>query len=434
MVSKIVILVSITLIYLSIFFGAAENPTYIKIVDSSVHGNDYAYAPSIIKKDGIYHVFFCSIGANGAWDYIRYTNSSDGINWSDPMIKLKAVVFQDPLTGKNTNYAACDPSVVYYQGYYYLYYSNAYQTGASWDISQTVVSIARSTSIDGQYLTYTERGTWEDTPNDSKMIILPLIKHTQNLIGYGAGQQTLLVRDNKLLMWYTDDSIDPSSGTRTYMLESTNPVQWSPDSSREINIKGAGSIDVKYDSIRNAYMMTDIANDHTNTTFLRIAFSSDGLNWSSFTTIVAVDAFPYYTHNVGVSGDEVGTLLADNNLIAFGAPYDLSNDISWGKWDLYGEFVPKSTFLSNTTTTSSTTAATTALFTTSTTYTTTTTTVPTTSTTIPATTTQLTTITQLTTTTAIPQIKIPTISPGILVVITLAIIGPIILFFFVRRI
>lgn len=207
------------------------------MVNSDADLTSYAYGPSIILKNGVYHVFFCSAGNHPAWDFIRYVYSTDGKNWSAPTIRLRA-------TGTNGfDLAACDPSVVYFQNFYYMYYSSTYTTAPG--LFQTVIQIARSDNIDGPYLTYTQRGTWEDTPSDPQILVKPLVTRGQDPTGYGAGQQTVLVHNGELVMWYTDDSIDLN--IRTFMLKSTNPVNWTPNVNSEISVQNAHSIDVKYD-------------------------------------------------------------------------------------------------------------------------------------------------------------------------------------------
>src|SRR5277367_4917738 len=55
--------------------GASQHFDFFRIVDAEDNPVtiQYAYAPSIILKDNVYHVFFCS-GGNiwPAWDYVRY--------------------------------------------------------------------------------------------------------------------------------------------------------------------------------------------------------------------------------------------------------------------------------------------------------------------------------------------------------------------------
>jgi len=191
----------------------------MQMVNSDADATSYAYGPSIILNNGVYHVFFCSAGSYPTWDSIRYVQSTDGKNWSLPVIVLRA-------TGANGfDLAACDPSVVFFQGFYYMYYSSAYTTAPN--LFQTVIQVARSGNIGGPYLTYTQRGTWEDTPTDPKIIIKPLVTRDQDPVGYGAGPQSVVVHNGEILLWYTDDSIDLDSG-RIYLLRSTDPVRWIP--------------------------------------------------------------------------------------------------------------------------------------------------------------------------------------------------------------
>jgi beta-xylosidase len=159
--------------------GGAQQYDYFRIVDAADYPDtiQYAYAPSIVLKDGVYHVFFCSGGNIApALDYVRYVKSTDGgKTWTTPV---------DMLHG-NTELGACDPSVVNYQGYYYMFFSSAYATAPG--VYQTIIQVARSTNVDGPYLTYTQRGTWEDTPSDPQTIIYPLVRVNQYPSGYGAG-------------------------------------------------------------------------------------------------------------------------------------------------------------------------------------------------------------------------------------------------------
>jgi len=296
------------------------------MVNSDADLTSYAYGPSIIRKDGIYHVFFCSAGAHPAWDFIRYVHSTDGKTWSVPTIMLRA-------TGANGfDQAACDPSVVYYQGFYYMFYSSAYATAPG--LFQTVIQVARSLNIDGPYLTYTQRGTWEDIPTDPQIIIKPLVTRNQDPVGYGAAPQTVVVHNGEILLWYTDDSLDLNA-SRIYMLKSTDPVTWTPSPTREISIH-ASSIDVKFDVTKNHYVMTSLVNPHTSNAYLTRSLSSDGLSWGSSTSIIDAGAFPDYANNVGAAGDEFGNALSSQTLVAFGAPYNLNGFDNWGQWDLYG--------------------------------------------------------------------------------------------------
>jgi len=259
-----------------------------KIADSSDNGYTYGYAPSIIKHNGIYHAFYCSSPEPRAGiDAIRYVFSKDGLNWSAPKVVLKAKPRIDSKTRKLTNRAACDPSLVYYQDYYYLFYSNQHQTGLELGDrtgTQTTISVARARNITGPYFTYTERGTWEENPPDVKMIILPQVKRSGNRHNYGAGQQTLVVKNGQLYMWYTDDSLHPNEGPRIYFLKSNDPVNWT-GKPVPTHLARTASVDIKYDARRGRFVLVQILRSHQASPSLATAYSTDGINWTGFRTL-----------------------------------------------------------------------------------------------------------------------------------------------------
>jgi hypothetical protein len=309
-------------------------PSYFRIVDAVNSGSTYAYAPAIIVKDGTYHVFYCSMAVLvPTWDAIRYTTSTDGKTWSTPQIMLL------PSWENGMDLAACDPSLVYYQGFYYLYYSSAMTTAPN--VFQTIIRVARSDNIDGPYLTYTQRATWESTPPDPQIIISPMQIHTTSPPGYGAGQTSVVVQNGKLLMWYTDDSlfVDGQPNLQTIMLESTDPVTWVPDPSRATDLVNQASIDVKYDPSHSQFVMVRVENEFQANAYLALAVSSDGMRWSSPQAVIPPSEFPLYTHDAGMAGDETGNIASPNTMVGFGAPYGLANANNWGQWDLYGVYV-----------------------------------------------------------------------------------------------
>jgi hypothetical protein len=306
---------------------AIDNPTTIQ----------YAYAPSIILQDNVYHVFFCSGGNIApAWDYVRYVSSSDGGNtWTTPVDMLHATAFG------GMDLSACDPSVVLFQGFYYMYYGVAITTAPN--VFQTVVQVARSTAIDGPYLTYTQRGTWENTPTDPQIIIRPLMTRPQEPSGYGAGQPSVVVMDGKLFMWYTDDSlfVTQSGDFRTfhlYMLQSSDPVTWTADPNQLTNIVGQDSPDVKYDPVHNQFVATWVLNMFTTQASLVRATSSNGLSWTAPQTIISASSFLPFTNNAGATGDEIGHLLPGQTVVGFGRPYSQAG-IDTGMYDLFGVFL-----------------------------------------------------------------------------------------------
>lgn len=310
----------------------------------------YAYGPSIIKAKKDIHIFYCSRGGNtgarfsNAWDAIRYVHSTDGVSWSPSVVKLTASASVPTAANPagTRDLAACDPSVVYYGKYYYLYYGSAYVSSSGNTL--TVIQVARSPTIGGLYLTYTARNTWEASPPDPQMIIQPLADIPKS---YGAGQPTMIVYHGKLRMWYTDTTVDTSNdGNHVYMLESTDPVRWTPSRSAETDIQSA-DVDVKFDATSSQFIMYLVKDTKRGLPEVMTAKSSDGMHWSS--PIAANMIGPvtnYHVDSIGVSSDELGRLVpGESVLIAFGAPYSLETilpDTGSGMWSLYGSYSSKS--------------------------------------------------------------------------------------------
>ena len=312
---------------------------YFQIVDGIDNPDtiQYAYAPSTILQNSVYHMFFCS-GGNifPAWDYIRYVSSTDnGKTWSTSTDMLHATGFN------GMDLSACDPSVVFFQGFYYMYYGAAITTAPN--VFQTVIQVARANAITGPYLTYTQRGTWEDTPTDPQVILKPLKTRSQQPSGYGAGQPSVVVLNGKLWMWYTDDSLFATQNGdfgafHLYLLQSSDPVVWTPDPNRQTNIVGQDSVDIKYDPVHSQFVATWVLNMFTAHASLVRAFSSDGLTWSKPQTVVNTGSFPPFTHNAGATADENGHLLPSQTIVGFGRPFS-QVDIDMGRWDLDGVFL-----------------------------------------------------------------------------------------------
>jgi hypothetical protein len=151
--------------------------------------------------------------------------------------------------------------------------------------------------------------------------------HYSQPAGYGAGQQSVIVRNGKLLMWYTDDSIFVAGQpqVKTYMLESADPVAWSPAATSATNLIGQASMDVKYDSTQSQFVMIRVEDEFTSTSYLARSYSSDGLIWADPQTIISSPLFVPYTHDGGMAGDETGNLVPSHTLVGFGAPWNLAD-------------------------------------------------------------------------------------------------------------
>jgi hypothetical protein len=176
------------------------------------------------------------------------------------------------------------------------------------------------------------------------MIILPLADIPKS---YGAGQPAVVVYNGKLRMWYTDTTVDASNdGNHVYMLESTDPVRWTPSRSAETDIQSA-DVDVKFDVTSSQFIMYLVKDTEPGLTEVMTSKSSDGMHWNSpIAANMLGPAANYHVDSIGVSSDELGYLVpGESVLIVFGAPYSLGTilpDTSPGMWSLYGAYSSKS--------------------------------------------------------------------------------------------
>ena len=286
-----------------------------KLIDSSAHGYQYAYGPSIIAVDGTWHAYFCSSGVSGGWDAIRHSSSPDGVAWSNPDIVLAT----SDLVNER---ASCDPSIVYFDAgdgsFYYLFYSGNQKD------TQTVNFVARSASPSGPFAKFTSRGTWEVNALDPKIILSPLHPVPDSVPNwYGLGQPTVVAKDGQLYQWFSDDT-SGYSGTemyKIYLSTSSDPTSW--PTRHATNLTGTLSVDVKYDAQSNQFIMFEMTQEDSPAAHVTIRTSADGLQWSDPKTISPSGSTPSWSNNIGVSGSRTGALLRDFVLFAYGAPYDL---------------------------------------------------------------------------------------------------------------
>ncbi len=315
-----------------------------KTVDSSVNGYMYGYGPTIIydQSDGMFYLCYCSTGGTyngaGGWDWLRFVTSPDGKLWSKPKIVVK-------VTDGTNERAACDPSLVYYDAgdgpFYYLFYSGNKEN------VQTVMFVSRSKNIRGPYEKYTQRGVWEVDAPDPKIIIQPKHPMPEGSGWYGAGQQTVLVKNDTMYSWFTDDTeFYPAHETHIYFSFTTNPTRWA--NITRTNLQGVASIDVKYDPARDEFVAFYLLDRHQNNARLARSFSADGITWGKAEIIADADNFPDWANNPGVSGDARGHLIGDDRtMVVYGAPYDLNAayknqgqaPYTWAYWDLYGSSI-----------------------------------------------------------------------------------------------
>jgi hypothetical protein len=238
------------------------------------------------------------------------------VHWSAPDTLLVPSTYER---------ATCDPSVVLSDGFYYLFY------GGNVSSDQTVVFVARSANPDGLFLKYTQRGTWESNPADSQIVITPINPTTHSKY-YGAGQPTVVIRDSVFCMWYTDDTADQPGNNHTYFTTSLDGIRWAPGTLTTV-APLTNSVDVKYDPSSARFIMVEIINQFAAAS-LDLQVSADGINWADPQTLIPPGKFPAGANNPGISGDDQGTLMNRQALIAYGAPFPGAVE-AWAQWDLW---------------------------------------------------------------------------------------------------
>ena len=320
--TEIIVHCSATMKAIPITIGQIGAPQ--KLIGSAANGYTFAYAPAIIKVGDTYHKYYCSTGTGAtAWDIIRHSTSTDLVVWTTPD---QVLVPSDPINERS----CCDPSIVKFNAgdgdYYYLYYS-----GNKVNV-QTVNFVARAQSPFGPFAKYTERGTWEVNALDPRVIQYPFTSAAESSNVYGLGQPAVVANGNLLCMWFSDTTENISDWKYLiYMSTSTDGLNWQRPIPTGIE---SVSIDVKYDTANNRFIMFSGEGHHAATPKMMSRVSDNGVHWSDPSPLFDM---PAYSHNIGVSGGERGEIQFDKMLFAYGAPIDLGNNASWAAWDLYGQ-------------------------------------------------------------------------------------------------
>ncbi|MBI2676430.1 MAG: hypothetical protein HYX21_00540 [Candidatus Yanofskybacteria bacterium] len=198
-----------------------------KWVDARQQGSYYANYNSLIRDDsGRMHLTYCSSGelfnplyapdwrptTTYATDKVRYQYSDDnGKTWSGAQIIIQP--FRE--NNKDNLYqGACTSSLIYYKGFYYLYFESSSPPSGI-----LAVHVARSSNPAGPYEVLTYDG-WKQIPTNSiwKPVLNPAIRsvpgaeewlrtHENNGVWsnyWGAGIPRVTQKDGKLYLFFVD--------------------------------------------------------------------------------------------------------------------------------------------------------------------------------------------------------------------------------------
>ncbi len=291
-----------------------------EIFNANATGGAYRYGPSMIEDSTGLHVYTCSPGSNGAWDYIRYKTSTDGgQTWGPESIVL------EPTPNSADKYSTCDPGIIYFGGYYYLGYTSTTDSRGT----NNDVFVARSTSQTGPFDKWNGSG-WGGNPQ-------PFITFNGLTYDYGAGEPSFVVLGSTLYIYYTwsshDSNGNPILQTRV-ATASTSNANW-PGSITYQGVaiskrpdQAADSDDVKYVDAYSEFVAVNTIRRFTAKSYIQLWVSSDGIHFSPAS--MGRDNLMPFLHNDGLSGDASGHInISQTNYVGYAA------GSQWADWNTY---------------------------------------------------------------------------------------------------
>lgn len=315
------------------------SPAYATVVlnpvgeghDIFVPGNNYRYGPAFIRNaDNSIDMWTCSPGANGQWDYIRHSKSTnDGGTFGNEQI-----VLQSTTTPGSPDYASvCDPGVVKFGGYYYMAYTGIALPPDPNNVlldNPNHVFVARSTAAAGPFEKWNGSG-WGGTPQ-------PFITYGGNDDTYGLGEPSLVVKDSTLFIYYSEYTATTSK--TLVATASTASGNWPGSvtlhgtaidrtaSGIGIGIDIHDSTDHKWVPSLGKFVAVGTAKRMTANSYIQVYESTDGFTYTPQSQIT--QGLHGYAHNMGVTGDELGHFdTTEHNYIGY------AYGTTWASWPTY---------------------------------------------------------------------------------------------------
>lgn len=289
-------------------------------------GSGYHYGPSIlIDTDKSLHVFTCSPGTNGAWDFIRYTHSTDGGHtWTPDVVALQ------PTAGSPDAYSTCDPGAIKVGAYFYVGYTSTTDSRGT----NNQLFIGRATAPAGPYAKWNGTG-WGGTPK-------AIVTYSGDPAQYGVGEPSMVLMGKKLFVYYTD--ADGVGHTDLSTTDDATVDDWPNHLTARGHVitrvhPAEDSVDVKYVDALARFIAVGTYDRFSPNASIIVYQSTDG---------VVFEPAPFSgaraqigAHNAGISGDLSAHIdLAAQNFIAY-AYQPLGN--GWGNWPTFLDPVTLST-------------------------------------------------------------------------------------------
>ncbi len=281
-------------------------------------GGSYHYGPSIlIDTDQSIHMWTCSPGTGGAWDYVRYHHSADGGHtWTPDVVALQ------PTAGSADAYSTCDPGAVKVGPYFYVGYTSTTNSAGT----DNDVFVARSTSPSGPFDKWNGAG-WGGNPT-------AILAYTGVATDYGYGEPSLVLVGTKLYVYYSDD--EATQFTNVATVDDATVDDWPlhlVDHGHAITRDHAAqdSADVKYVDALGRFLAVTTVDRFTPNASVEVFQSADGLTFAPAPYLGARAQLG--AHNIGVSGDLTGHLdVGASNFVAYA--YQPAGN-TWGDWPTF---------------------------------------------------------------------------------------------------
>jgi len=220
---------------------------------TAIQHNGYDYAPSVMVENGVYRMWWCGSapsGPNPYLDHIWMAKSVDGLKWTGIGIALPP----EPLA------LISDPSVIRVGNTYFMYFTGTRDSGGSYN------EIYLATSSDGE--------NWKKYPDNNSP--KPILSLDNLATGYGIGQPSVLFRQNRFWMYYTDTTRE---GGGLFLASSLDGITFVPENGGK-RLLATNSADVKYSETLGLFVMV-----HGNSpSKLFYSASTDGILWEPFDT------------------------------------------------------------------------------------------------------------------------------------------------------
>ncbi|MBR6158943.1 MAG: hypothetical protein IKQ40_01480 [Lachnospiraceae bacterium] len=291
---------------------------------------DYRYGPSMITNDdGSIDAWFAFPGdSRKEYDWLSYKHSDDGgETWGSEKIVLA------PTPGSMDHISVCDPDVIYHDGYYYIGYTGTINKEGLCNN----VFLARSKNPDGPYEKWDGTG-WGGYP-------IPIIYYNGVDIGWGCGEPSFVIIDNRIFIYSTLDSFSSTGwvrATRVHTADLNDPM-WPA----KLHLEGicvfredhtdeegytyvdSDSWDVVYLEDSRKFVALTTNRRFTGDSCLLYYESYDGINFSrvsELNTNVCSGC-----HNCGISGDKNSHIKKGDDVFIGYAYSDEGRD-TWGTW------------------------------------------------------------------------------------------------------